>query len=126
MTELDPGVEQTELPNGLRIVTETMPGARSVTSARRCASAVVTSPTSCRARRTSSSTCSSRAPTRSAKQIAESIDAVGGEMNAFTAREHTAFYARLRTSRWPSASRCWPTCSPRPRCGPPRWKPSGR
>ena len=32
MTDLlDPGVEQTELPNGLRIVTETMPEARSVT-----------------------------------------------------------------------------------------------
>ena len=28
---LDPGVEQTDLPNGLRIVTETMPEARSVT-----------------------------------------------------------------------------------------------
>ena len=32
---------------------------------------------------------------RSAKQIAEAIDSVGGEMNAFTAREHTAYYARL-------------------------------
>ena len=32
---------------------------------------------------------------RSAREIAESIDAVGGEMNAFTAREHTAYYARL-------------------------------
>lgn len=32
---------------------------------------------------------------RSARQIAESIDAVGGEMNAFTAKEHTAYYARL-------------------------------
>ena len=35
MTDLlDPGVEQTELPNGLRIVTETMPEARSVTPRR--------------------------------------------------------------------------------------------
>jgi predicted Zn-dependent peptidase len=32
---------------------------------------------------------------RSARAIAESVDAVGGEMNAFTAREHTAYYARL-------------------------------
>jgi predicted Zn-dependent peptidase len=32
---------------------------------------------------------------RSAKEIAEAVDSVGGEMNAFTAREHTAFYARL-------------------------------
>ena len=32
---------------------------------------------------------------RSAKEIAEAIDAVGGEMNAFTSREHTAYYAWL-------------------------------
>ncbi len=33
--------------------------------------------------------------TRSAHEIAESVDAHGGEMNAFTAKEHTAFYLRL-------------------------------
>ena len=33
--------------------------------------------------------------TRSAQDIAEAIEAVGGEMNAFTARDHTAFYVRL-------------------------------
>jgi predicted Zn-dependent peptidase len=32
---------------------------------------------------------------RSAREIAEAVDAVGGEKNAFTAREHTAYYARL-------------------------------
>ena len=32
---------------------------------------------------------------RSARQIAEAVDARGGEMNAFTAREHTAFYTRV-------------------------------
>jgi predicted Zn-dependent peptidase len=32
---------------------------------------------------------------RSARDIAESVDAVGGEMNAFTSREHTAYYTRL-------------------------------
>ena len=34
-------------------------------------------------------------PTRSAVQIAQSIDAVGGELNAFTAREHTCYYAHV-------------------------------
>ncbi|MDA8381420.1 MAG: pitrilysin family protein [Actinomycetota bacterium] len=34
-------------------------------------------------------------PTRSARTIAESIDAVGGDMNAFTTKEYTAFYVRL-------------------------------
>ena len=34
-------------------------------------------------------------PTRSARQIAEDVDAVGGDINAFTTKEYTAFYARL-------------------------------
>src|SRR5207248_5567271 len=32
---------------------------------------------------------------RTAAQIAEAVDAVGGEMNAFTAQEYTAYYTRL-------------------------------
>jgi predicted Zn-dependent peptidase len=34
-------------------------------------------------------------PTRSARRIAEEVDAVGGDINAFTTKEYTAFYARL-------------------------------
>ncbi|MCU1491702.1 MAG: pepR [Acidimicrobiaceae bacterium] len=33
-------------------------------------------------------------PTRSARAIAEAMDAVGGDMNAFTTKEYTAFYVR--------------------------------
>jgi predicted Zn-dependent peptidase len=33
--------------------------------------------------------------TRSAHEIAEAIEAVGGEMNAFTTKEYTAYYTRL-------------------------------
>lgn len=32
---------------------------------------------------------------RSAREIAEVVDAVGGDINAFTTKEHTAFYVRL-------------------------------
>ncbi|HTW09287.1 MAG TPA: pitrilysin family protein, partial [Acidimicrobiales bacterium] len=32
---------------------------------------------------------------RSAREIAELVDAVGGDINAFTTKEHTAFYVRL-------------------------------
>jgi predicted Zn-dependent peptidase len=32
---------------------------------------------------------------RSARQIAEAVDAVGGDMNAFTTKEYTTFYMRL-------------------------------
>jgi predicted Zn-dependent peptidase len=34
-------------------------------------------------------------PTRTARQIAEAIDAVGGDMNAYTTKEYTTFYLRL-------------------------------
>jgi predicted Zn-dependent peptidase len=34
-------------------------------------------------------------PTRSARDIAETVDAVGGDINAFTTKEYTAFYVRL-------------------------------
>ncbi|MGZ4560474.1 MAG: M16 family metallopeptidase, partial [Mycobacteriaceae bacterium] len=37
-------------------------------------------------------------PTRSALDIAEAVDAVGGELNAFTAKEHTCFYAHVLDS----------------------------
>ncbi len=32
---------------------------------------------------------------RDAKEIAEEIEAVGGQLNAYTAREHTAYYAKI-------------------------------
>ncbi|MDF2825865.1 MAG: putative Zn-dependent peptidase, partial [Mycobacterium sp.] len=34
-------------------------------------------------------------PTRSAVDIAQSVDAVGGELNAFTSKEHTCYYAHV-------------------------------
>jgi len=34
-------------------------------------------------------------PGRSARDIAEAVDAVGGDMNAFTTKEYTAFYIRV-------------------------------
>jgi len=37
---------------------------------------------------------------RSARAIAEAVDAVGGDMNAFTAREHTTFVTRLPAAHW--------------------------
>ena len=37
-------------------------------------------------------------PNRTAVQIAQAVDAVGGELNAFTAREHTCYYAHVLDS----------------------------
>ncbi len=39
--------------------------------------------------------CSSPRRRRSAVEIAQAVDAVGGELNAFTAREHTCYYAHV-------------------------------
>src|SRR2546427_4206315 len=41
--------------------------------------------------------------TRSARDIAEAFDAVGGDVNAFTAKEHTCFYARVLDRDLPMA-----------------------
>jgi len=38
---------------------------------------------------------------RTARQIAEEVDQVGGVMNAFTEREFTAFFVRLLGDHWP-------------------------
>jgi predicted Zn-dependent peptidase len=42
-------------------------------------------------------------PSRTAPQIAEAFDAVGGDLNAFSAREHTCFYARVLDRDLPMA-----------------------
>ncbi len=93
-------IRESRLANGIRIVTEHMPEARSVTvgvwvgvggrdepgplaGASHFLEHLLFKGTS----------------TRSARQIAEAIDAVGGEMNAFTSREHTAYYTRLPAAR---------------------------
>src|SRR5215208_4876013 len=41
--------------------------------------------------------------TRSATDIAEAFDSVGGDVNAFTAKEYTCFYARVRDRDLPMA-----------------------
>ncbi|MFN2556692.1 MAG: M16 family metallopeptidase [Nitriliruptorales bacterium] len=41
---------------------------------------------------------------RSAKQIAEEIDSVGGDLNAFTSKEYTCFYARVLDHDLPVAA----------------------
>ena len=42
-------------------------------------------------------------PTRSAKEIAETFDAVGGDINAFTGKEYTCYYSRVLDDDLPMA-----------------------
>ena len=89
-------VRRTILPGGLRVVTEQMAGARS-------ASAGVWVGVGSRDESPSQSGAShflehllfKGTDTRSAMRISEELDEVGGEFNAFTAREYTCFHARV-------------------------------
>ncbi len=89
-------ITRTVLPGGLRIVTEAMPGVRSV-------SVGVWVPVGSRDESPSLAGTShflehllfKGTTNRSALDIASAMDAVGGEFNAFTEKEHTCFYATV-------------------------------
>ncbi|HRZ58494.1 MAG TPA: pitrilysin family protein, partial [Candidatus Paceibacterota bacterium] len=38
---------------------------------------------------------------RSARQISEAVEGIGGYLNAFTSEEHTCFYSKARHDRFP-------------------------
>jgi predicted Zn-dependent peptidase len=90
------GVTTTRLDSGLRVVTEAAPELHSVsvgfwvgTGSRDEAPAIAG------ASHFLEHLLFKGTPDRSARAIAEEIDAVGGEMNAFTTKEYTAFYVRV-------------------------------
>lgn len=89
-------VRRSELPNGLRIVSEQMPGVPSVTVGIWVESGSRFEP---RALGGISHFLEhllfKGTDRRSAAQIAEEIDAVGGVLNAFTGKEYTCYYARV-------------------------------
>ncbi len=98
------GVSRTVLPGGLRVLTETVSGVRSVslgiwvnvgsrdeTAAQAGAAHYLEHLLFKGTRR------------RTAAEIAEAFDAVGGELNAFTAKEHTCFYAHVLDTDLPMA-----------------------
>ncbi|WP_433202349.1 M16 family metallopeptidase [Nocardia sp. CA-107356] len=100
----DAGVRRTVLPGGLRVVTEHLPGVRS-------ASIGVwvgvgsrdEGPTVAGAAHFLEHLLFKATPTRSALDIAQSMDAVGGELNAFTAKEQTCYYAHVLDEDLPLA-----------------------
>ncbi len=85
-----------ELPNGLRVITESMPGIRSVA----IGSWVDTGTrdetnTEAGASHFLEHLLFKGSETLSAKEISERFDAMGAEANAFTSKDHTCFWARL-------------------------------
>jgi predicted Zn-dependent peptidase len=89
-------VRRSTLPGGLRVVTEFIPGVRS-------ASVGVWVGVGSRDEGRSVAGAAhflehllfKGTPNRTAVDIAQAVDAVGGELNAFTAREHTCYYAHV-------------------------------
>ncbi|NJQ02216.1 M16 family metallopeptidase [Streptomyces zingiberis] len=89
-------VRRTTLPGGLRVVTETLPTVRSVTFGiwARVGSRDET-PSLNGATHYLEHLLFKGTERRSALDISAALDAVGGEMNAFTAKEYTCYYARV-------------------------------
>jgi predicted Zn-dependent peptidase len=93
------GVRRSTLPGGLRVVTEYLPAVRSasvgvwVGVGSRDEGSTVAGAAHFLEHLLFKST-----PTRTAVDIAQAMDAVGGELNAFTSKEHTCYYAHVLDS----------------------------
>src|ERR1700722_15438372 len=100
----DGSVQRTVLPGGLRVITEALP---SVRSAALGIWAGVGSrdegPQHAGATHYLEHLLFKRTARRSALEISAARDAVGGELNAFTAKEYTCFYARVLDADLPLA-----------------------
>ena len=89
-------IRRTVLPGGLRIVTEVMPGARSASVGVWVGvGSVDEGPEVAGASHYLEHLLFKGTKRRTALDIASQMDAVGGEFNAFTEKEHTCFYATV-------------------------------
>ncbi|MCM2579867.1 M16 family metallopeptidase [Streptomyces meridianus] len=97
-------VRRTTLPGGLRVVTETLPSVRSATFGiwAHVGSRDET-PSLNGATHYLEHLLFKGTERRSALDISAAVDAVGGEMNAFTAKEYTCYYARVLDTDLPLA-----------------------
>ena len=97
-------IHRTEHGSGLRVVTERMPGVRSVTLGFwALAGSRDEPPPISGSSHFLEHLLFKGTKTRSARDIAEAFDAVGGDVNAFTAKEYTCFYCRVRDRDLPMA-----------------------
>lgn len=109
-TTLHPGkdgagvVRRTVLPGGLRVVTETMPTVRSVAVGMWVGiGSRDEAPEHTGATHFLEHLLFKGTPTRDAMEISASIEGIGGEINAFTAKEYTCYYARVLDEDLPLA-----------------------
>jgi predicted Zn-dependent peptidase len=98
------GVSRTDLPGGLRVLTETVPAVRSVSLGIWIGiGSRDETPEQVGAAHYLEHLLFKGTRTRTAAGIAEDFDAVGGDLNAFTAKEHTCFYAQVLDDDLPLA-----------------------
>jgi predicted Zn-dependent peptidase len=89
-------VQSTTLEQGLSVVTERMPDVRSVSIGFWVGTGSVDeAPERSGASHFLEHLLFKGTASRTARDIAEAVDAVGGDMNAFTTKEYTTFYVRL-------------------------------
>ena len=97
-------VRRTVLPGGLRVVTEAVPTVRSVTVGVWVGvGSRDEAPSQAGASHYLEHLLFKGTRRRDALEISSAIDAVGGEMNAFTGKEYTCFYARVLDDDLPLA-----------------------
>ncbi len=97
-------VRRTVLPSGLRVLTEQVPGVRSAAIGVWVGvGSRDEAPTEAGASHYLEHLLFKGTPTRSALEISAALERVGGELNAFTSREHTCYYARVLDHDLPMA-----------------------
>ncbi|MCB0972029.1 MAG: insulinase family protein, partial [Acidimicrobiales bacterium] len=89
-------IQRTDLASGLTVVTETMVGSRSASFGCWVRVGARDEPAELSgASHFLEHLLFKGTTTRSGRELSETVEAVGGELNAHTAHEHTAFYARV-------------------------------
>ena len=92
----DSGLRRTDLPSGLTVLSEYMPGARSVSfGAWVKAASVHERPERMGVSHLLEHMVFKGTASRSARDIALALEVVGGSLDAYTAREHTSYQARV-------------------------------
>jgi predicted Zn-dependent peptidase len=100
----DSGIRRTVLPGGLRVITESLPAVRSAALGIWCGVGSRDEDLDhAGATHYLEHLLFKGTSRRTALEISAAMDAVGGELNAFTAKEYTCYYARVLDSDLPLA-----------------------
>ncbi len=100
-----PTLQRTDLPNGLTVLSESVPGARSVAFGAWVRAATLHErPEQMGVSHLLEHMVFKGTRTRSAQQIALSLETLGGSLDAYTEREHTSYQARVLDEHLPEAA----------------------